>query len=130
MYNPGKFTDGVNVFVSVNRTMKDGVPITGRSRKECIARSWYFHKSEEAIIANAFETGKTVTVTGIERGVQRGSYIADSFEVVDIAGENDDVGITRRIAFKLGTRIFEGGPIYKGTIGMHAVVVKSAQSEG
>ena len=110
MYNPGKFTDGVNVFVSVNRTMKDGIPVTGRSRKECISRSWYFHKSEEAIITNAFETGKTVTITGIERGVQRGIYIADYFEVVDIAGENDDVGITRRIAFKQGKRIFEGGP--------------------
>lgn len=123
-YNPGNYTDAVNVFVSVNKTMKDGVPISGRSRKQCISKSWYFHKEEERVIREAFENGVTVTVTGIERGVQRGTYIADSFEIVDIAGENDDVGITRRVAFNLGRRVFEGGPVYSGTIGMHAVVVK------
>jgi hypothetical protein len=123
-YNPGEYGDAVNVFVSVNKTIKDGVPISGKSRKQCIAKSWYFHKEEERIIREAFENGTTVTVTGIERGVQRGTYIAASYEIVDIAGENDDVGITRRVAFNLNKRIFEGGPIYSGKIGMHAVVVQ------
>jgi hypothetical protein len=123
-YNPGEYGDAVNVFVSVNKTIKDGVPISGKSRKQCIAKSWYFHKEEERIIREAFENGTTVTVTGIERGVQRGTYIAASYEIIDIAGENDDVGITRRVAFNLNKRIFEGGPIYSGKIGMHAVVVQ------
>ena len=121
-YNPGNYTDAVNVFVCVNKTMKDGVLISGRSRKQCISKSWYFHKEEERVIRAAFDNGVTVTVTGIERRVQRGAYITDSFEIVDIAGETDDVGITRRVAFNLGKRVFEGGPVYSATSGMHAVV--------
>jgi len=122
-YFPNKYNEGVNIFVSVNKTMNDGVPIPGRSKRQCIAKSWYFFKQEEAMIVEAIEAGKTVTITGIERGVQRGTYIVEGYKVIDIADENPEVGITRRFEFTLGKPVFQGGPIFKGSLGMHAVAV-------
>ena len=122
-YFPNKYNEGVNIFVSVNKTMNDGIPIPGRSKRQCIAKSWYFFKQEEAMIVEAIEAGKTVTITGIERGVQRGTYIVEGYKVIDIADENPEVGITRRFEFILGKPVFQGGPIFKGSLGMHAVAV-------
>jgi len=104
--------------------MNDGIPVPGRSKRQCIAKSWYFFKEEEAMIVEALEAGKPVTITGIERGVQRGTYIVEGYKVIDIAGENPEVGITRRFEFILGKPVFQGGPIFNGSLGMHAVAVK------
>ena len=124
IYHPNKFNEGVNIFVSVNKTMNDGVPMAGRTKRSCIAKSWYFFKEEESKIVEALEAGKPVTITGIERGKQRGCYIVEGYKIIDIADENPEVGITRRFEFILGKPVFEGAPIFQGSLGMHAVAVK------
>jgi len=122
-YFPNKYSEGVNIFVSVNKTMNDGIPVPGRTKRQCIAKSWYFFKEEEAKIVEALDAGKPVTITGIERGNQRGTYIVEGYKIIDIADENPEVGITRRFEFILGKPVFQGGPIFKGSLGMHAVAV-------
>ena len=128
-YFPNQYTEGVNIFVSVNKTMNEGVPVTGRSKKQCIAKSWYFFKEEEARIVEAIEAGLPVTITGIERGVQRGTYMVEGYEIIDIADSNPEVGITRRFEFILGKPVYQGGPIFNGSLGMHAVAVKGLEKE-
>lgn len=125
VYNPNKFDEGVNVFVSVNQTIKDGMPIElGRSFKSCIAKSWYFYKDEEAKIVEAFEKGLPVTVSGVESGKKIATFIAEGYEIIDISQENPDVGQPRRFEFKLTKRVFEGAPIWQGSLGAHSVAVK------
>ena len=125
VYNPNKFNEGVNVFVSVNQTIKDGTPIDKtRTRKDCIARAWYFYKDEEAKIVEAFEKGLPVTVSGVEAGKKIATYIAEGYEIIDISEENPDVGEPRRFEFKLTKGVYEGAPIWQGSLGAHSVAVK------
>ena len=126
VYNPNKFNEGVNIFVSVNETIKNGVPIElGRSFQSCIARAWYFFKEEETAILEALEKGLPVTISGVEAGKKIASYMVEGYEIVDISETNPEKGISQRYAFKLGKRLFEGAPVWQGSIGMHAVAVKS-----
>jgi hypothetical protein len=124
IYNPNKFNEGVNIFVSVNRSYNTKGEFTGRSLKGCIARAWYFYKEEEAALIEAFEKGLPVTVSGILHGEKVATYIAEAYEIIDIAEENPEVGHSRRFEFKLTSRVYEGAPIWKGSLGAHSVAVK------
>lgn len=125
VYNANKFNEGVNVFVSVNQTIKDGSPIDPqRSFKSCIAKSWYFYKEEEAKIVEAFEKGLPVTVSGVEAGKKVATYLAEGYEIIDISKSNPDVGQPRRFEFKLTKRLYGGAPIWQGSLGAHSVAVK------
>ena len=126
-YNANKYNTGVNVAVSVNKTVVDGVPIPGRTMKNAIATSWYFHASEEDRIRMAFEQNLPVTVTGMERGRQVATYLAESMSIIDISAENPTVGQPRRVEFKLVKRLFAGAPIWNGSLGMHAVAVRGLE---
>jgi len=121
VYNANKYGEGVNVFVSVNRSYNQKGEFQGRSLKSCIAQCWYFHKAEEQAIQGAFDKGLPVTVSGILHGEKVATFLATSWKLVH---GRPDRGHEWGWAFELTNRIYEGAPIWKGSLGAHAVAVK------
>jgi len=121
MYNPNQYSEGVNVFVSINKSYnRDGI-FEGRTLKSVIERCWVFSKSEIKAIQTALKEGLPVTVSGVYDKDKKATYKATHFQLIE--GGREASGIDDGWAFTLTERVFEGAPIWKGSIGARAVKV-------
>jgi hypothetical protein len=121
MYNPNKYTDGVNVFVSINKSYNRDGHFEGRTLMSVIERCWVFSKHEIKAIQTAFKEGKTVTVSGIYDKDKKATYRASAFNFIERGRE--DSATEDGWAFTLEERIFEGAPLWYGSVGARAVKV-------
>tara|TARA_R110000796_G_scaffold30819_2_gene82051 strand:+ start:4311 stop:4736 length:426 start_codon:yes stop_codon:yes gene_type:complete len=121
MYNPNQYTDGVNVFVSINRSYDRDGHFEGRTLVSVIARCWVFSKTEIKAIQKAFQEGKVVTVSGVYNKDKKATYRASAFNFLE--GGREDSATEDGWGFTLEERIFEGAPLWNGSVGARAVKV-------
>lgn len=121
MYNPNQYPEGVNIFVSINKSYNGDGIFEGRTLKSAIERCWVFSKSEIKAIQTALNEGLPVTVSGVYNKDKKATYKATHLQL--IKGGREASAIEDGWAFTLTDRIFEGAPLWSGHIGARAVKV-------